>query len=193
MALKTKVLWIFVLAFSLLVLYYFGKNTPNIQSSHFAKETVIDEYMVGANIHQFDQQGKLKQKLFIKKASHTQREDHVVIEDPHITLFFEDDSIAKIKSETGKSYHIAKNKQDKLELFDDVELKLYNSTANLARLETDFLTILTKKQLAFTEANVTIYSNNGIIKAQGMSSDLKMGVLNLFNRVTTLYDTHSTL
>lgn len=152
-------------------------------------EHLIDEYMDTAQVKQYNKEGKLSETLNIDRAYHVYGQPDMFLQNPKLLVEREDGETWVITSLLGKAIKTSEKPFNHLELTNDVEITLDNQPRDHWLLQTQALTILPHEERAFTLLNVTLTSEQAVIKGLGMESQLKSGHIELKDQVKSTYET----
>jgi len=141
----------------------------------------------------FDKEGRLSYTFTANKLEHFRPEieqeesgtnnAYTLIEQPNIHMYREDAPWV-IQAQKGK---IVRSK-DTITLEEDVNIQSKNPDKSTLTLKTDELTIYPQEKLAETASAVTIQSDSGIIRANGMKADLEKKKIRLISKVRGEHD-----
>ncbi|MRI34125.1 LPS export ABC transporter periplasmic protein LptC [Endozoicomonas sp. OPT23] len=139
-----------------------------------------DYYLLNADVTQYNAQGSLSYTLNAKAITHYPHNDTTLVQLPHLENFSNPKKRVVADALNGK---MLPGNLD-IELWDKVVLtETTKQNGKQQRMDTDFLTIYSKKALAVTNQPVLITSPTGTTRAIGMEAYYNQGLVKLKSRV----------
>lgn len=141
-----------------------------------------DVRMEGAQLRQFDGDGRLRYTLLSNDIRFFQNEGRAELTAPDLTLFDQDRTAWQARAASGTLLGLrpGDDREDEVQLRDDVLLQPLEGLERI-RLTTSALTLYPERQYAATDQAVIIDSEVGRTTAARLEGDLQGGLLKLFN------------
>lgn len=164
---------------------YDSSVTPGQPGRKVAIREGADYFLTGADISQFDIEGKRQYTLVSDSITHYPHNDTTLLQKPQMTSYNNPGEVFRSVSEHGK---LLPGNTD-IELWDDVVMTQTEVASNkVVRMSTDFITIYSEKELADTDRPVLITSPTSVTRAIGMSAWYKQGLVKLKSRVRGVHE-----
>lgn len=164
---------------------YDGSITPGQPKREVTIRKGADYFLVGADISQFDVDGKRQYTLVSNSITHYPHNDSTLLQMPVMTSFSNPNEVFKSVSEHGK---LLTGGTD-IELWDDVVMTQTKLASNdVVQMNTDFITIYSEQELADTDRPVLITSPGSVTRAIGMTAYYKEGLVKLKSRVRGVHE-----
>ena len=164
---------------------YYSSITPGQPSREVAIREGADYFLVGADISQFNSKGQLNYTLISDSITHYPHNDTTLLQKPEMTSFSNPNEVFKSISEHGK---LLPDGAD-IELWDDVVMTQTKTASNeVVKMNTDFITIYSERELADTDRPVLITSSTSVTRAVGMTAFYKQGLVKLKSRVRGVHE-----
>ncbi|MGB0360259.1 MAG: LPS export ABC transporter periplasmic protein LptC [Endozoicomonas sp.] len=186
------ILFLGVVLLSILgVIYWFMEpvviTITNIQEEIIDQDT--DYFLTDALIKEYDLVGSLKYQLKSDSINHYPYNDHTLLQMPVLKNQGDSGHVTTSRSDNGKLLPGG----DDVELWDNVVVIQDNPGSNQqnrgrTRMDTDFIIISMKEELADTHRPVLITTDNGETRATGMSVYFQQGRIHLKSRVRGTYE-----
>ncbi|MBO9484428.1 MULTISPECIES: LPS export ABC transporter periplasmic protein LptC [Gammaproteobacteria] len=150
-----------------------------------------DYFLVDALVKEYDATGALQYQLQSGSITHYPHNDNTLLQQPILTNLSDSGQLTVSTSENGKLLPGGKD----IELWDNVVVIQSSPSVRQQgyeqqlRMDTDFLTIATDKEIADTDRPVLITSDTGETQAIGMTAWYQQGKIQLKSRVRGVYET----
>ncbi|MDD7805435.1 MAG: LPS export ABC transporter periplasmic protein LptC [Endozoicomonas sp. (ex Botrylloides leachii)] len=139
-----------------------------------------DYFLDQATIIKYSHQGTLDYKLSSDNISHYRKNNITLLKHPLMTSYRKSGQVTKAKAVHGKLL----SGHNTLVLWDKVVMtQTPDKASEKVRMDTEYLTILSNKSIAETDAPVLISSKNNIVRAIGMQTFYDKGLIQLKSRV----------
>ncbi|MEH6651483.1 MAG: LPS export ABC transporter periplasmic protein LptC [Motiliproteus sp.] len=142
----------------------------------------VDAYVSGVTIQQYDVNGVLTHSVKGDRVRHLPNDGSTLIDQPHLTLFREN------KAPITATARFGEIEPDHETLWLREDAVVFNQLDQRFRLESSYLKILTKQQLAETDADVILYQPIGATYATGLTVDFATNNLQLHHAVRGTYE-----
>ena len=144
-----------------------------------------DYFLVDANIRQYNEIGRLEYTLKSSSITHYPHNDNTLLQQPIMTSYGTADEVFKSVSESGK---LLPGGND-IELWDNVVMTHTQlNSGKVVRMDTDFITIYSEKEIAETDRPVLITNSTGETRAIGMTALYQQGLIKLKSRVRGVHE-----
>jgi len=175
---------LFIITASLGTIWMFH-NTAQQQALQPQQNLRPDAFMVNANYYEYDDQGLLHSHLFTPKVTHYPEKNSAQFQHPSFMIYADKKRIPwYITADHGQS----RSGIDTVYLWDHVHLHQPPQENNLGTdITTDRMTVLPNQSIAKTDQPVTITRPDSIIKATGMQTDFKTGIVKLLSHSRGIY------
>lgn len=179
---------IFSLLFMMLAIGYWLYDTdlhPGTQKKTVETRQNADYFMDQASITQYDARGQLEYQLSARNISHYPHNDTTLLSEPQMISYRKPGQVTRADATNGKL--LPGNKT--LVLWNNVILvQDMTRTGKKVQLTTEYLTLDSSQGTATTDKPVLITSDNGTVKAIGMTTDYEQGLISLKSRVRGTYE-----
>lgn len=158
------------------------------------KETVArnapDQYLVNADVVQFNEQGKKANELTASRMTHFPLTDVTTLKSPDLTLYSESEEAPwDIVGKNGRLLPKSPLADESVELWDNVVATRKRPDGSFINIRTQSLTVFPKKNVAETNDKVFIDNNSGQTSAGAMKAYLDPGRFEFFSRNGQRVDT----
>jgi lipopolysaccharide export system protein LptC len=159
------------------------------QQTSLQRETVSatgpDAFVKDMNLKVMNEQGQLAYRVKAQTMQHYPNDERFTLEQPDIKILQANGDIWRIKSEHGEATEAA----DIIWLLGAVDIKrLPTETSSQLHIVTTDLLVKPDDEVAETENEATITSDEFLINAVGMKADFSKDTLELKSRVRGRYD-----
>ena len=200
MTYRTTLLLSAILLAILGVIYWLTE--PAVTTVTNSQEAIIDQdadyFLTDALIKEYDLTGSLKYQLKSDSITHYPYNDHTLLQMPVLKNQGDSGQITTSRSDNGKLLPGG----DDVELWNNVVVIQDNTSNRFAtgaanssqqnsgrvRMDTDFVTISMKEEIADTHRPVLITTDNGETRATGMTAYFQQGQIHLKSRVRGTYE-----
>ncbi|WP_299725432.1 LPS export ABC transporter periplasmic protein LptC [uncultured Endozoicomonas sp.] len=186
---------------AILALVYWLADSPAsivINSPTEVIDQDADYFLTDALIKEHDITGSLKYQLKSDSITHYPYNDHTLLQMPVLKNQGDNGQITTSRADNGKLLPGG----DDIELWDNVVVIQDNTAGRFAtgianennqstgrvRMDTDFVTISLKEEVADTHRPVLIITDNGETRATGMTAYFQQGQIHLKSRVRGTYE-----
>jgi lipopolysaccharide export system protein LptC len=138
-------------------------------------------YWQNASFWNYDLEGRLQQEATASDAKYFGEEDIIYLTDPRITTHSDSESPWYTRSERGQVRH----KHDIIELSQDVQIRKGDGEIDI---RTERLVLTRSKDMAETDAPISIIGDTGRTDAVGMRAFLKQEKIELLSKVKTIHE-----
>ena len=154
--------------------------------------TDTQEYMYTLNVHNYDEQGSLKNSIIATSWQFFPEQQYSIVKQPHVVVFKNTGHIYNITANLGNIIHkdtTLNNDIELIKLFNNVDVtQQHASNPNTGfTLKTSYLEFNPSTELATTTKDVVITKIGLIMTGTGMNADLKQNQLELHKNVSTKY------
>jgi lipopolysaccharide export system protein LptC len=162
------------------------KNTNHQQPQPLANPSRHpDAFMINASYYEYDAQGLLHSHLFTPKVLHFKFQNSAQFIHPNFMIYTD-----KTQSPwyITANHGISRDGVNWVYLWDNVQIHQPQQPDNLpTNITTDNVTIFPNQSVAQTEEDVTISRPDSIVKARGMQTNFKTGVVELLSHSRGIY------
>ncbi|MGD0466713.1 MAG: LPS export ABC transporter periplasmic protein LptC [Gammaproteobacteria bacterium] len=150
------------------------------------------EYMYNLNIHNYDEQGLLKNSIIAASWQFYPEQQYSIVKQPNIVIYKPTGQVYNITANFGNIMHTNTTLNDNIsliKLFNNVYINqqhAYNQSTGFT-LNTSYLEFNPSTELASTTKDVTITKVGLVITGTGMNANLKQNQLELHKNVSTKY------
>ena len=138
-------------------------------------------YWQNASFWNFDLEGRLQQEATASDASYFSEEDIIYLTDPRVTTHSGSESPWYTRSERGQ----VREENDIIELTQDVQIRKGDGEITIS---TERLVLTRSKDMAETDAPISIIGDTGRTDAVGMRAWLKLEKIELLSKVKTIHE-----
>lgn len=138
-------------------------------------------YWQNASFWNFDIEGRLQQEATASDAKYFSDEDIIYLTDPRITTHSATESPWYTRSERGQ----VRDDNDIIELADNVQIRKGDGEINI---HTEQLVLTRSKDMAETDAPISIIGDTGRTDAVGMRAWLTLEKIELLSKVKTIHE-----
>lgn len=143
-----------------------------------------DGFMTQVHYTHYDKNGDIQSKLYSPKIIHYNENDKAHLEKPSLTMHTVDKQTWIITADQGTSLNGSKQ----INLQDNVKVQRIKDASHINTLTTTALTAFPDRQFAQTDQAVTIVQPGSIVKAVGMTANLKTGDITLLSQTQGIYN-----
>lgn len=141
-----------------------------------------DQYLVNADLIQFNAQGEKAHELTAKRMTHFPLTDVTTLQSPNLTLYSEHETAPwDIVGKNGRLLPKSPLQDESVELWDNVVAKRTRPNGSFINIKSQSLTVFPKKNIAETTDKVFIENNSGQTSAGAMKAYLDPGRFEFFS------------
>lgn len=142
-----------------------------------------DQYLVDADVVQFNDKGKMANELIAKRMTHFPLTNVTTLKSPNLTLYSASKSAPwDIVGKNGRLLPKSPLADESVELWDNVVATRKRADGSFINIRTQSLTVFPKKNYAETNDKVFIDNNSGRTSAGAMKAYLDPGRFEFFSR-----------
>lgn len=138
-------------------------------------------YWQKASFWNYDLEGRLQQEATASDAEYFGEEDIIYLNEPRVTTHSDTESSWYTRSERGQ----VRQNNDIIELTQDVHIQKGDGEINI---HTERLVLIRSKDMAETDAAISIIGDTGRTDAVGMQAFLKQEKIELLSKVRTIHE-----
>lgn len=144
-----------------------------------------DAFMINAKYYEYDDQGLLHSRLFTTKVLHYKYQNSAQFIHPDFMIYTDK---AQAPWYISAAHGMSRDGVSWVYLWDNVQIHQPQQPNNLPTdIATDHVTILPNQSIAKTDDDVTITRPDSIVKAKGMQTDFKTGIIELLSHSRGVY------
>ncbi|WP_422135066.1 LPS export ABC transporter periplasmic protein LptC [Endozoicomonas sp. ALD040] len=164
---------------------YDSKLHVGVQKKQPLVRENADYYFIDTRVTQYNKEGELDYILVSDSITHYPHNDTTLLQTPHLENFNTPGKPMVADALYGK---LLPGSED-IELWDDVVMTQTNlGNGSKVRIDTDFMTIYSEKDLAVTDRPVLITNDTGRTRAIGMEAFFKESLVKLKSRVRGFHE-----